>query len=615
MESKNNLIVEKIEKWLTIFFFCISIFVVIFLTQALLLTWLNQFKTLYILACFAISFLLIIIFFLFIKKDIKILPRLNILFLITVSFVCLVFIFFPHDVFGGRDEGLYANLAVYLTNHGHLNTPPYLNPNPSIVQSWTGRVPAYTTWLAIQNMFFGQNWMLRSSVVPVALGLIYLYLVASFIGGRKVGLITIILYISCLPFLWLARETLSENLAFFLLWFLVLSLILFFKTKRNIYLGSLFITGWLFSFARIEGIYIQITALLAFVFIALITKITSLKKTVFIFLIYLFLIASTFLIYDHVSDKKYLDTNISVVTNQVTNEFSFKSVNQNQNIRLIDKIPAFIMLMMAKYNLLLVLSSILLITLIFFFNKKNCFPNKIYFIGLLIIFSPEFVKVINPGISLDQPWFFRRYIYALIPLGYFCLSMLLNKIVKHRLLVTIIIGLFIINIVFSSNIITLKNNWSLTKAIETTVKDVTKKDFVILKSHDILSNWYNPAIYLSYQKEIRTLPLNWVEIKNWLPKEKIFEGVHYDRLYLLSDNESENYKNFRLAKINTVKVEYKQLQFNCYLALLNKKLGSINLYNDMLLPYLEVINYCNETDNQIFNVRKNIFLYELFFQE
>lgn len=613
MKSRKNLIKEKIEKWMTLFFFCASMFVVFLIIQTLILTWLNHFEFLYVIFSVVVSLALSVIFYYFIKKDLKLLPHLNILPLIIISFVCLIFIFFPHDIFGGRDEGLYANLAVYLTNHGNLNTPLYLNPNPAIVQSWTGRVPAYTTWLAIQNIFFGQNWMLRSSVIPVFLGLICLYLATSFSGGKKVGLITLFLYTSCLPFLWLARETLSENLAFFLLWFLVLSLILFFKTKRNIYLSSLFLISWLFSFTRIEGLYIQITTLLAFIFIALITKIISLRKTMFISLVYLFLIASTFLIFDRVSNEKYLNIAVSSVTNQVTKEFSFTSVNQNKDIKLIDRIPAFVTLMMAKYNLLLVLSSILLVIPIIIIDKKICFNNKIYFIGLLIIFSPEFIKVINPGISLDQPWFFRRYIYALIPLGYFCLSMLLNKIIKHRLLATIVIGLFFINIFFSRKIISLKNNWSLTKAIETIVKDVSQNDFIILRSHDILSNWYDPAIYLSYQKEIRSLPLNWVEIKNWLPKEKIFEMVHYDRLYLLSDNELENYKNFKLIKISTTKVEYEQLQFDCYLALLNKKLGAIYIYDNMLLPYQEVISYCSETDNQILNVKKKIFLYELIY--
>jgi len=605
----NNAFIMTMEKYFTIFSLCISMFVIVLLTQALILTWLNQFKLIYVSFSALISFLLTVIFFLFYKKYIKILPRIHILPLIIIAFVCVVFILFPHDTFGGRDEGLYANLAVYLTNHGNLNTPLYLNPNPAIIQSWTERVPAYTTWLAIQNMFLGQSWMLRSSVIPVALGLIYLYLVASFLGGKKVGLITLFLYTSCLPFLWLGRETLSENLAFFLLWFFVLCLMLFFKTKQIIYLSTLFITSWLFAFTRIEGLFIQIPMLLVFTLGVLITRITSLKKTIFIALIYFFLIASTFLIYENLSNKTYLATNISSVKFAVTNDLQSISVKQNKDIELFDRIPIFLMQMIAKYNLLLVLSSIFLVIPIIIIDKKNVLIKKIYFIGLLIIISPELIKLINPAISLDQPWFYRRYIYALIPFGYLCLSTLLSKIIKRRLLVIIVMCLFIINIAFSSKIITLKNNWSLTKALETTVKDVSANDFIILKDYDILNNYY-PTIYLSYQKKIRTLPSDWVEIKNWLPKEKIFEGVPYERLYLLSDKESENYKDFELIKISSVNVEYKQLLPLCDLNLLRIEFEPI--YRDyMTIPYQNVISYCSKTDNEIINLKKKIFLYEL----
>ena len=612
----NNFRLEKAEKWITVFFFCISIFVIFLLTQTLILTWINQFKLLYVSFFTLTSFLLTIIFFFFIKKDVKFLPSLNIPVLLIISLVCLIFIVFPHDTFGGRDEGLYANLAIYLTNNGNLNTPLYLNPNPTIIQSWAGRVPAYTTWLAIQNIFFGQNWMLSSSVIPVALGLIYLYLVASFFGGKKVGLITLILHTSSLPFLWLARETLSENLAFFLLWFLVLFLILFFKTKRNIYLSSLFITSWLFAFTRAEGLFIQITMLLVFVLIVLITRVTSVRKTIFIALIYLFLIASTFLTLDYQSNKAYLSTNVSDVKFAVTRDLSSISVKKNINIKLIDRIPIFLMQMMAKYNLLLVLYSIILVIPIIVTDKKNCLKNKIYFIGLLIIISPEFVKLINPGISFDQPWLYRRYIYALIPLGYFCLSFLLYKTIKRKsLLLLIIIILFIINIVLASKIITLKNNWLLTKKIERLTKSITRNDLVIIENR-YLFNYYYPAIYFSYQKEILSLYPDQLETANnhWLPKEKIFNDVLYNKLFLLSGEEFNKYKDFKLIKIDNEEIEYQQLQWICDFALLQKSIEP-RIDNYLFFPYQDVINYCSKRENEIINSKKKVFLYELIYEK
>lgn len=616
--QKINLVRNKAEEWVTIFFFNASVFTILVLIQALILMWFDQFKILYLTFSACISLILTVIFFYYIKKDIKLLPRLSIPVITIISLVFLIFVFFPHDTFGGRDEGLHANLAVYLTNHGSLRTPLHLNAYVPRVESWTGRVPAYTTWLAIQNIFFGQNWMLRSDVILVAFGLAFLYFVASFLGGKKVGLISLILYSSSFPFLWLGRETLSENLAFFLLWASIAFLFTFFKTKRNIYLVCLFVTSWLFSFTRVEGLFIQLLTLLVLISTILITKIASFRKTVFIALIYFVFIGSTFIIFPRISSTTFIGENVStssaVVIKSLSSFSTEQFIEQNKDIKLKDKFPIFFVQMLSKYNLFLFLASILLIIPIILIDKKMRVKKKIYFIGLLVIISPEFVKLINPTVSLDQPWLYRRYIYGLIPLGYLCSSILLNKITKRGLLFIIVIASFIINISLSNKIITLKNNWSVTDAIEKIAHDVSPSDAIVIKSYTFLGN-YVPLAYLTYQKEIPTFLAEWMEVKNnnWFPKEKTFQGVPYKRLFLISDNESENYKDFKLLKIDSVEVEYKQLQWLCDLALLKKYL-SFNINNYSLLPYREVISYCSTPINEILEVNKKIFLYEMIYK-
>lgn len=612
-----NLVLKKIEEWATIFFFSAGVFVILLLIQALILMWFDQFKILYLSFCLLMSFILTIIFFYFIKKDAILLPRINISVLSIIFLVWSIFVLFPHDTFGGRDEGLYTNLAVYLTNHGSLKTPLHLNAYVPRVESWTGRVPAYTTWLAIQNIFFGQNWMLRSSVILITFGLVYLYIVASFLDGKKVGLITLILYTSCFPFLWLGRETLSENLAFFLLWSSIAFLFAFFKTKRNIYLACLFVTSWLFSFTRVEGLFIQILTLLVLISTVLVTKIASFKKTVFIALIYLIFIGSTFLIFPRISSTTSIRENVSTSSTVITkslSSFSIKqTIEQNKDIKLRDRFPIFFIRMLSKYNVFLFLFSILLVIPIIVIDKRMGLRNKIYYMGLLVIISPEFVKFINPAVSLDQPWLYRRYIYGLIPLGYLCSSILLKKITKRNLLFIIVVVSLITNIILSNKIITLKNNWSVTNAIEKIAKNVSVNDTIMVKSYTILGN-YIPIAYLTYQKEIHTFLSEWMEVKNnnWFPKEKKFQGIPYQRLFFLSDNESESYKDFKLLEIDSVEVEYKQLQWLCDLALLKKYL-SFNINNYSLLPYREVIGYCSKTENEILEVKKKIFLYELIY--
>lgn len=611
--NKYKLYIIKIEKWATVFFLCASVFIVILLTQALILTWFGQFKLLFLNISLIISFLSAGVFYIFIIKDLNFLPRFNIYALAIICIVCIIFSFFPHDTFGGRDEGLYSNLAVYLTNHGNLLTPWYLYANPADTGPWTGRVPAYTAWLAIQNIYFGQNWMLMSSMVLITFGLFYLYMIANLLSGKKVGLITIILFTTCFQFLWLGRETLSENLAFFLLWASITFLFFFIRTKNITFFIGLLLINWLFSFARVEGLYIQIATLLVLLLNLFIFKKISLIKTLSISLLYILFIGSTFLIYSNISNTNYNKAIVSSASLGVTNSVSSLTSQQNSDATLSERFPFFIMLMFAKYNLLLVLLSPFIILPLIMFDKKMNLKSKIGFIGITIIILPEFAKFIFPGISLDQPWFFRRYIYAIIPFGFLYFSILLNKITNRRLSIIIIYILLIVNIVFSIRIITLKNNWSVTSGLEEITNFVSPQDLIMIKNYETLNN-YLPETYLTYQKEIRTFYSEWMEVKdnNWLPAENKFQGKHYDKLFLLSNKENDSYNNFKLRKISIMPIETKQLQWTCVLPLLKEQLG-LNIDDYSNVPFQDAVKYCSNSDNEIFGIKKNIYLYELLF--
>lgn len=624
MDFRNNFII-KIEKWATIFFFSASIFVVSLLMQALILAWLSQFKIIYLLFSIFISSIISIIFSYFTKKDINVLPRLSIYVLMIILLICLIGIFFPHETFGGRDEGSYSNIAVMLSKNNNLLFPSYLR---TVIENQIGEdtqkvvtitTPAYYVWLAIQNVLFGLQWMLRSNIILVSLGLCSLFLVSFLLSNKKsLGFITIILYTSSMPFLWFFRETMSENLAFFLLWTSIAFLFIFFKTKRLIYLIALMLGTWIFSFTRLEGVLIQFTIFLVFSTILLITKIFPLKKKLLIILIYFIVIISFVLISNPFSNNSNLRANITHVSTLLKKSISPNLITQTQtqnngtiskNITLQDRFPIFFILMLAKYNLVLILFSIFLISPLIVFDKKISRDNKIYFIGLLIILSPEFYKFINLSVSLDQPWLYRRYVYALLPMGYLSFSILFNKLMSRKLLIFFIAIFFIINIVLSSKIITLKNNWSMTEKIEKLTKNISLNDFVILKEWTILNNYY-PNAYLIYHKEIRTLFRYLIDDRLWLPREKKYNGVLYNKLFLLSDKDPDSFKDFKLLKIDSVEIEYKQLEPNCKQSFVINQLES-KVSNMIYLPFQYVVSFCSKTDNDILEVKKEIFLYEL----
>jgi len=602
----NKRVVEKIEEWATGVFLCASFLVVVFLTQALLITWLNQFQAIYVFICLVISLVLTALFFRLIKNDLKVIPHLNIAVLSIITLICLIIILFPHDSLGGRDEGTYSGLAVILSKHQNISVPSYLFKTPlsygTYDQTFILTTPTYVVWLGVQKLLFGIAWMLRSNVILVFLGLCSLFLASSFITKRRVALTTVLLFSTCMPFVWFSRETMTENMAFFLLWFLILSLFLFIKTKRYHFLICLFFSSWLFSSARSEGLFIQISVLIVLSAVLFIRKVFSKKKILFISLIYVFLISLSFIVTNNFSPlnkNPQLSGTIELFTQQ--------PLSKSGIVILGEKIPFFVFKMASKQNLSIVLYSFILLSVLVIVRKKIV-KDRVLYICLLGIISVEFLKLVNPGVNFEQPWMYRRFLYALLPLGYLSLLILLNNLLKRKLFILIFCSLLIVNIVLSGKIIPLKNNWSITEKIDKLTQGISKEDFVIIEG-EILGNYYLTS-YMAYNKEIRSLYTYWIEIGDWQPEENKYQGISYSRLFLITDDENKKYKDFKLKKIKETKIDSRQLIPNCNLTMLRKEL-SLKTYNVSYFPYSKVIKYCNKTDNEIINLKRKLVLYEL----
>lgn len=607
------------QKKLTLFFLTANIFVALLLAQAVILTFVNQFKLPLILFAAAISLILSKVLFSRFKRDIKFFPSLTRPAMLIIFLVLLILIFFPHDTFGGRDESVYSNLAVSSADYGSLQLPSYLNHlHNDYVERMRTMLPGYTIWLAIQKILFGNHWLLRSNLVLVVLGLGSLFLTASLLGGKTAGLITITLYSFSMPFLWFSRETMTENLSFFLLWSLILSLLIFLKTRRLIYLFGLLISSWLFALTRMEAFFMQFSLVLVLLLIVLIVKKVPRKKISFIVLIYLFLIGLNFLFLNRVYYQvyfKYFENIIPGIKYHVEKDVvplpTRILANQTKEIKLVDKMPMFFAQMLAKYNLVLVLFSIFLLIPLFI-GKKISINNKIYLISLLVLISPEFFKFINPRVTLDQPWLYRRYVYALLPFGYMCLAMFLNQFRKRKFLIIAFSGLFVINLILAKDIIFLKNNWLIIDKMEEITENVSEKDFVIIRNWTL--GYYYPGSYLIIQKRIRSTFTSQINSSQFIPQKKFFNGVPYEKVFLLSNEKNEKYLNFKVTEIKQVNLKYQQLQPSCKLYLLGEQLDAYNIYDYDFLPYAEVINYCRRPGNEIIKYDEKLYLYELIYE-
>ena len=588
------------------------------------------------------AFIITILFSIPLKRDVKFLPKITVPVLLLILLISLLMIFYPHDTFGGRDESIYSNYAIHLTQNGSLNFSSYLNNLPdNFVENVKITPPAYTIYLAIQQTFFGIQGLLRGNLIIIILGLGSFFLVSSYLGGNKIGLIATILFSSSMPFLWFSRETMSENLSLFLLWTLLLFFFLALKSKQLIYMIVVFICSWLFALTRLEGFLLQFILLLIIPSTLFFLKSTS-KKNILYITLFLFLVVVSNLLITRDTVALSLTKTMPNVNYSIKRDLlSFLPKKTVKNITestitikrekittLYNKMPIFFAQMLAKYNFLLVMFSIFLVTCQFLIQIKKHSQTKLYYLLILLILIPEFYKFISPGVTIDEPWLYRRYMYALLPLGYLCLTILLSQLKNKKLLVILLSSLFMINIILSKPILFLKNNWLLVDKLNEITKDISRNDFVIVEKSPL--GYYSPGSFLIINKGIRSSASSILWLQHFFPREKVFNGIHYNKIFLLSADNKDVFSflnivsqkledmlvfsSFKIVSRKSVDVEYTQLIPSCQLYLLGNEEGLANPYNIRALSFSSVEKYCSLPKNEIVKHNEQLYLYELIYE-
>lgn len=617
----------KMEIWATRIFFFACIFISFLLVETVVLTLIHQFKQLFLYFSLIPASILAFYISFHINKDIDLIPKITIPVLLVIFLISLLLIIYPHDTFGGRDEAMYINTAMYLTDNTSLEYPTYLNDlNDKYVESVRTMPPAYSAWLATQQTFFGIQGLLRGNLILIILGLGLFSLVSCYLGGEKIGLIATILLSSSMPFLWFSRETMSENLSFFLLWLLIFFFLLILKSKRVIYIILVCISSWLFAFTRLEGYILQFLLLIIIPSTLLFLKITSKKNIIYISSSLLIIVVSNVLMSSTTSGLSLtqvmpfvnysLKRDVSALLPKIVTPDIAESIvssNGEKVVNLYDKMTVFFVHLLTKYNLFLVIFSIFVVSIKFIIQKKRFSPTKIYFFVIILILIPEVYKLISPGVTIDEPWLYRRYVYALLPFGYMSLGLLLINYVGRKSLIFIVSGFLLINIILSRNIIFIRNDWGLMHILETISNDISSEDFVIIKDRPLGD--YSPFTYLVLQRGIRSEIWYNLNSLNFSPGDKTIHGVSYDRLFLLSPNENDSYLSFETDVRMIENVKYTQLKKSCQLNLLGEEIGLANSYNIGILPFSNVIKYCSKPENEIIHHDETIYLYELLYDK
>lgn len=616
-EINQNTILMGIEKYFTIFFYGSSIFTLCLIVQGIILTLANIFSLPWILVSCLISIAFTVLFLYSTRRDIHLLSKISFPMIIFTLLILGVMIFFPHDTIGGRDESAYSNMAIYLAQKGTLNLPEHLKNLPgNYAEGLRSRLPAYTVWLGIIYVIAGLDGLFRANALLVTLGLLSFFLTVASFSNRKIALFASILLGSSMPFLWFMRETMTENLFFLVLWFLILSLITYIKNRNVWFLVVVFLSSSILSLTRIEGAFIMGTVIFAIIIHTIRTK---RKNIVGIVLACGILVTTSLSIIRVFGFSPYfvdnLESSQSVfkqeVTTLVSNTFQTRSrleaqIQQTKHNFLYSRMPEFNLAMLHKYNFVIILFSILLLTSAAIFGKKNKF-SRTYFLLIIFIILPEFYKLISPSVTLDQPWFYRRYLYALLPLGYLSLVIVLSK-VNRRMSTLIVILLFTINILFSSNIMFLRNNWTLIDMLNKITADISPNDLVIVEERPL--GYYSPISFLIINKRVRSMSS--ISYSNeFLPEMKLFNDVSYGRTFLLSTKKHENYLDFGISNSSSVDLSYNQLKPLCQTYEIGLQEKYKDPYDFNLIPYELAMYHCAKTVNVIENHNETLYLYEL----
>lgn len=233
-------------------------------------------------------------------------------------------------------------------------------------------------------------------------------------------------------------------------------------------------------------------------------------------------------------------------------------------------------------------------------NSKE--KNILYIIFFLV--SPTLIFLIIPYISLDQPWFLRRYVFTIIPFSFLIFSYLIFNIkIKKHIKILVISIILIINIFVASPIIILsENKWVINEVSE--ISNLFSNQDKILVDKYVLGNYkISEPLFFIFNKDTKTI--DYQDINEILISRDIKSNT-----YIITNEDSTINNllinsNINLSNIYEKDIKYKEL---------NKTIDLFHLYptvNDVHnLNYEEVLQIIKIPDN-IENKEYKILVYRI----
>lgn len=494
----------------------------------------------------------------------------------------VLLVFAPYPAFSGRDEGSYANAAVYLAKfhninfhlplldhfkaeglaHQSLNFPGFVITNGNLTSQFS---PAYYTFLATFYSLTGSvgSFILANGLLVLG-GMIGFYLLLRLFSLRWVATAGFLALLFNFLFLWVPRYTFSENMAFFLFPNLVYFICLFRKTKALNYLYPVIAILVLFPLTRPEGWWLLIATIILFAYwykkgIFILPKISPIKTTLALLggvLLFAYTSYTQFPVYKRLirdwikwpaTSANYLDV--------AHGNVSFGNIKQIVSAFFPNTLK-FLYFLRVEWNYgVLIFGLIATITLIIyiFYRNKSVFSEKAdYLIGFLAFLSfPFFGAFISPQISADHPWMLRRFFFVILPCGILA-SIVLISVISEKVnekvksvAAPILLALLVVPSLFASVYFVFgKTDTGREEVIEKIASGYAQDDYLFFTRESSGDGWHMWADPLS-----SIFGLNSVYVYS---PDNIIENKQ-----LISDRFLENRKSYLIIPGNAFDYEHK----------------------------------------------------------
>lgn len=536
-------------------------------------------------------------------------------FIIIIFFGIFSFVFFHHTLYGTRDDGVYANAAIGIIERGSIYIKSFINfpgwtpyHNMYIPQFLFGTI----SWIALNFSFFGINGVYFTNVIPIIIGgLSFYYIAKPYIKNYSFYLL--FCFFLSYPMIWFTRRTISEIIFFSLLWFSFYLMREIIVNKKYIYSLLLLLCCNSYILVRGEGMIYMFFTILILMYIYI-----KLRKRKIIYglfgLIFLipFLFYSIFVSNDYIHQlQKFIEKILAKVfpfyfNAQIVDKASSQILHTSGSLYY--NILPYILAVFAQYNLLFFICSVFICLILLFFKDKSNVKN-IFLITLIVINLPTFYSLFDFTIAPDQPWFLRRYLFSIIPLGYFCGFLLICKIKNEILKNIILITLIVFNIIISAPILFFSEYKEMRGNIDNLANNFTSRDMVFVDQY--ATGWYRMATELYFRKEVNAYYIspNSPKNKSLYTNSRNLDFDQYKNVYVITNKKFKSEYSLDISALKQIKyfpISYSTLMPTSDLL----HLDTIPNYNILNLNFNDIKSLIQIPQN-IYLVKNDIVIYKI----